>query len=210
MSTRLIALILVFSLGLVAVSLYVISSLDTGEKPAPQPDIITMDKSNLAISSDFTLYDVNGGVINKDNFRNKYSLLYFGFTNCPDFCDETLTKISRVISIFDKKELSEIQFLFVSVDPKRDTKEALQKYISNFDSNIIGISGELKEIEKITGDIKAYFSISQPTESDSNYYVDHSSFIYLLDKKGILVDQFTPHATPERIIERIKFHFDHK
>lgn len=202
MSSRLIALILIFSLGLVGVSLYVISTLDPGKKPSPQADIINMDKSNLTVSSDFVLHDMKGERFDKESFKNKYSIIYFGFTHCPDFCDESLTKLSSIISGIDKKYLNDVQFVFISVDPNRDTKDVLQKYVGNFNDKIIAATGELKEIEKLTNSLKAYFSIKQPTESDDNYYVDHSAFFYLTNKEGILVDQFTYNAKPEAIIER--------
>jgi protein SCO1 len=204
MSTRFIILIVAFSLGLLGISFYLLNSIDPGKKPKPTAEIINVKDHNLAIKSSFKLKTAEGKEFNQDNFKGKISLVYFGFTNCPDFCDESMTKINSIMSSLDAKDLANVQFVFVSVDPERDSLAVLAKYKEQFNNNIIALSGEVAELEKLTGDLKAYFSVIRPNQNDENYYVDHSAFMYLLDENANLVNQFTPHAVPEAIASQIK------
>lgn len=190
MSKNTIIFIVILSLGLIGVSFYLISMLDPGEKAKPTSEITNIISTHGPIS-DFSLIDTNGRVFTKDSLLGKFSVLYFGFTNCPDICPYSLEKFKKLSGLLDKKDMENVQFIFVSVDPQRDNLNNLTKFVKEFGGDkVIGLTGNEDEISKLTNSMKIYFAM-QSNDGKGNYYVDHTSFIYLLNSKAELVSQFT-------------------
>lgn len=197
---------LVFSLGLIAASLYIMSTLDVESKPKPMAKIINIISGNSGKTNDqFKLQSTDGKDFTFANLESKYTILYFGFAHCPDICPVTVQKMSEVAKLLDKKELNETQFIFVSVDPQRDSLKDLSEFVAQFGDNIKGVTGSKEEIDKLALSLQVYYAQMKddPTNKD-NYYVDHSSFIYLLNPNAMLVSQFTPKASPEEMAQQIK------
>ena len=130
-------------------------------------------------------------------------MLYFGFSYCPDICPITVQKLSEVSSLLDPNLQDKTQFIFVSVDPERDDNSALKKFTEQFDHKILGLTGDKSEIDKLASSLKVYYSADQKKENGS-YYVDHSSFIYLLSPDMKLICQFTHDASATEIFEQLK------
>lgn len=202
MSTKGIIGITIFSLALILISFYLINTIDPGKKAkvAISP-IIDMTKNDLSVNTSFTLEDDKGSVFNYSNLEGKFSLIYFGFSYCPDICPLTLQKLSQVSSSL-KDANNNIQFIFVSVDPQRDDLQTLQKFTEEFDNKIIGVTGTKEEIEKLASSLKVYYAATNNTDN-KNYFVDHSSFIYLVNQSGKLLYQFTQDATAQQISEQL-------
>ncbi|PLW20394.1 hypothetical protein PCANC_12797 [Puccinia coronata f. sp. avenae] len=135
----------------------------------------------------------NGQPFTEKDLLGKFSLIYFGFTNCPDICPEELDKMCVVINrLAEDKSISHIpiQPLFISVDPNRDSPEAIAKYLEEFDSRMVGLTGDYESIKKMCKVYRVYFSTPPNVKPGEDYLVDHSIFFYLMAPNGNFVDAF--------------------
>ena len=127
-----------------------------------------------------------------DKFRGKVILLFFGYTHCPDICPTTLSDIARTLTELGK-DADKTQTIFISVDYKRDTAESLAQYTSYFDSRILGVTSDKKNIDMITKSFKTTYALLDH-ESES-YLVEHSSNIYIIDQ-NLVVQRILPNGLP--------------
>ena len=204
MSKKALIAMVLFSLLLIISSLYVIKTLDPGKKPKPSAEITNIPANSVVVNDQFQLLYGDGKKFTYDNLKNKFSLIYFGFSYCPDVCPTILQKMAKVTSLLSEEQLDRLQFIFVSVDPSRDTPEVLSAYVAQFSDKIQGITGEKEEIDKLVSSLKGYYAKIDNKEDSNNYYVDHSSFIYLLDPQVNLVSQFASSASEEEIANSLK------
>ena len=130
--------------------------------------------------SHFELTSHKGETKTTKDFKGKVVAIFFGFVSCPDICPTTMIELKNIKSQLGKNS-NQLEVLFISVDPERDTQEVLSKYMPSFNSSFIGLTGSIENIEKITQQFKVYRK--KVIEGDS-YTIDHSSGIYLLDKNG--------------------------
>ncbi|XP_055812636.1 protein SCO1 homolog 1, mitochondrial [Solanum dulcamara] len=141
-----------------------------------------------AIGGPFSLIDHNGKPVTEKDFFGKWTVVYFGFTHCPDICPDELQKLAAAV---DKiKETSGIQIvpIFISVDPERDTVEQVGEYVKEFHPNLIGLTGSPEEIKKTARAYRVYYMKTE--EEGSDYLVDHSIVMYLMDPKMEFVKFF--------------------
>ncbi len=204
MSKKALILMVLFSLILIISSLYVIKTLDPGEKPKPTSEITNIPNNTIVVNTDFKLMSDNGKEFNYNDLKGKFTVMYLGFSYCPDICPVVLQQLSKLADSFEASQLDKIQFLFVSVDPSRDTPETLNNFVSQFGDKVIGITGDKLEIDKLASSLKGYYAKVENKEDPDNYYVDHSSFIYLLDPQANLVSQFTSGASVEEMYNSLK------
>ena len=130
--------------------------------------------------TDFSLKDMNNNSITQNSFNGPLTAIFFGFTHCPDVCPMTLNKMDIVLSKLNKQN-ENLKFFFISVDPERDTPEVIKDYLSNFDNNFIGITGEPEKIFLLS---QSWGIISQKIFSENGEYnIDHSSPVIIL-KEG--------------------------
>jgi protein SCO1/2 len=139
------------------------------------------DKKDQSIASfkgsDFILKDMNNNTITQESFDGPLTAIFFGFTNCPDVCPMTLNKMDIVLDKLKNKKKN-VKFFFISVDPERDTPGVVKNYLSNFDNNFIGITGEPEKIFLL---YKSWGVMSKKIFLDSGEYdIDHSSPVILL------------------------------
>lgn len=149
--------------------------------------------------SDFQLTDDRGHPFTAHELRGKPSLVFFGFTHCPDVCPTTLAKLAQV-----KKNLSiaGLQVLFVTVDPQRDTPTAVGTYAHAFDPEFIGLTGDPKAIEKMTSAFGvAAFRVDLP---GGDYTMDHSAAVFLVDARARIVGIFTPPFDTRRLAQDLQ------
>ena len=133
----------------------------------------------------FELSDVDGQRFQLRDLNGQVVIIFFGYTSCPDVCPVTLTDFLRIRSnLGDQAE--KVSFVFVTVDPERDTPERMKKYLTNFDPAIIGLTGERTELESVWSSYGVY-EAKVEGESEGNYLVDHSSRIYVIDEAGNLL-----------------------
>jgi protein SCO1/2 len=140
----------------------------------------------------FALTDHKNRAFDLASLRGKWSFLFFGFTNCPDVCPTTLAVLARVREYIVKNmaQAEDIQFVFVSVDPNRDTSARLAEYVGYFDSRFLGVTGDKAQISNLTGQLNATYKITiTPGE---NYPVYHTPGVFLLDRQARYHAVFTP------------------
>ncbi len=155
---------------------------------------------------EFTLTSADGPVSLSD-LRGKVVLIFFGYTFCPDVCPTTLQEMSAVLDLMGKKA-DQVQPVFVSVDPDRDTPERLKAYLNNLDGRILGITGETALIDEIVTQYGVFYQKRTISES-GNYLIDHTATSYLIDPEGYLRVVY-PYATPaEGIAKDIQYILRH-
>lgn len=155
---------------------------------------MTSDQPPVRIGGPFTLTDNAGKRVTEKDFAGKYMLIYFGYTFCPDVCPTSLSIIGDALGQLDAGELDKVVPIFITVDPERDTVEAMAAYVPNFHDKMVGLTGSVAEVKAVVKAYKAYFA-KTGDEGDGNYTVDHSSRTYLMGPDGAYVTSFV-HATP--------------
>ena len=132
----------------------------------------------------FELTDMNGEQFQLSQLADQVVVMFFGYTGCPDVCPVTLTEFLQIRSKLGRGA-DQVSFVFVTVDPERDTPERMQKYLTNFDPEIIGLTGERSDLEPVWADYGVYQAKAEGVSPD-NYLVDHISRVYVLDADGNL------------------------
>jgi len=127
-------------------------------------------------------------------------LIYFGFTYCPDVCPITLLTMANVL---DKLDNEKITPLFITVDPERDNEEILSNYVTAFHDKIIGLTGSISEINKVTSDWKVYFKKEDNIDMPDNYTVNHLDIIFIANKNAEFVDFIKPNTSSEDVIKKL-------
>ena len=135
---------------------------------------------------DFTL-DSNQGKVSFSDYDGKVRLLYFGFTFCPDVCPSSLARVGAAFKKLTPEELAQVQGMLISVDPDRDTLENLENYTKYFHPQIVGITGKKSEIDEITERYDVTYKMVEGSTPE-NYLVDHTGYIFAVDKKGKVRD----------------------
>jgi len=170
-----------------------------------QPVVMTDDqlRANGAIVlklprifSDFTLVDHLGNDFSKQRLKGVWTMIFFGFTNCPDVCPTTMATLAETYSKLKDAEKENLQILLVSLDPERDTVEKLAAYVPYFNADFIGVTGNKHFIRRFTAEINIAYS--QVPLADDNYTIDHSSQVVLINPKGDYHGFFkAPHTAPK-------------
>jgi protein SCO1 len=154
-----------------------------------------------AIGGPFQLTDQHGKAVTDKNLKGKPTLIFFGYTHCPDVCPTSLFEISEVLRAMGK-DADKVNAVFISVDPERDTQAAMKDYLSSFDPHLEGLSGDPDAIANV---IKSYrvYAKKVPTK-DGDYTMDHTALIYLMDRDGRFVSPFNLKRTPEEAAGELK------
>lgn len=152
---------------------------------------------------DFTLTPANGKPAALSDYRGKIVVLYFGYASCPDVCPTSLAVIGSAMRSLSPSEISEVQGVFVSVDPERDHGEKLMEYAKYFHKNFVGITGTPEQIQKVGQQYGSYFA---KVDSDSalSYLMDHTSTTYIIGRDGKFVSSQPHGATAKDIAEAIR------
>lgn len=174
--------------------------------PRPKPSMQSSESPQaVLIGGAFELIDQNGAPKTNLSFHDQYMLIYFGYSFCPDVCPIDLQKISMALSTLDEEgmDTSDLQPLFITIDPERDTPENLNEYMKNFHPKILALSGSVEAIKTATKAYRVYVNKGEVNE-DGSYLMDHSSIIYLMGKRGEYIDHFSPDISPTIMADKIK------
>jgi protein SCO1 len=155
-----------------------------------------------SVGGPLALIDHTGQRRTDADFRGKLLLVYFGFTYCPDICPTDLQAIGLALDRL-REAGDAVQPLFVTLDPERDTPQQLADYVPMFHPRLIGLSGHESAIRQAARAYKVYYA-KVPTADGSDYTIDHSGFIYLMDRAGQYVGFFPPGTPPDRIADVIR------
>ena len=154
----------------------------------------------------FTLVNQDGRPVDQSVLKGKWSVVFFGYTFCPDFCPTTLTTLGKAMDELGPKA-SDAQVVFITVDPARDTPAAMKTYISSrvFPKNIIGLTGTQAQIAQTAKEYVVYY---QKEGTGSTYTMDHSTALYLMDPNGkfhsVIADGLTPEEDARQISEAMR------
>lgn len=157
------------------------------------------------IGGSIQLIDHTNKSVTEKDFLGKHSLVFFGFTYCPDVCPATLTTIRRALRKLPK-DVMPPRTVFISVDPERDTAEKLAEYLSlpGFPDDLVGLTGSEDSLRAAAGVFSAYFNKVETSESLAEYTMDHSTIIYLMDENWKLKTFFTHQDTDNSIASCLK------
>jgi protein SCO1 len=154
-----------------------------------------------AIGGPFQLTDQAGETVTDKNLEGKPTLIFFGFTHCPDVCPTSLFEISEVLRAMGT-DADRVNAYFISVDPDRDTAAAMKDYLSSFDPHLKGLVGDSTAVAKVTSEYRVY--AKKVPLKDGDYTMDHTSLVYLMDRDGRFVSPFNLKRTPEEAAADLK------
>ena len=152
------------------------------------------------ILKNINLIDHNGIEFNKASLNEKPSLLFFGFTHCPEICPTTLSQLSEITeNLQNPIDLTNI--VFITLDPKRDTQDHLKEYIQYFNKNVIAITGQINEIKKLADNWNVFFETNG--SSKENYNINHTATVFMLDRTGVFRGTIAWGENEESVIKKI-------
>lgn len=189
------AIILV--IALIGINLFVLPKENqTKEISKPTPAAKAIEKQGegkALIGGAFELIDQNGKTYNSEQMRGKYSLVYFGFTNCPMVCPTALNTLTLALNQLgeDSKNFNTI---FITTDPERDSVKRQKEYLKAFHPSIIGLTGTKEQLQKSYDAYRVYAKKIAAEDGSNNYDMNHSSIIYVMDKNGEYLKHYT-HTT---------------
>jgi protein SCO1 len=156
------------------------------------------------VGGPFSLTDQTGAKVTEKALAGKPSLVFFGFTHCPDVCPTTLYALTQLYTELGQ-DADKLGSFFITVDPERDTPEQLKLYLASFDPHIVGLTGSSEAIETVLKGYRVYAK-KVPT-SNGDYTMDHTALVYLMDKKGQFVGAFNLQRPPAEAAKDIARHF---
>jgi protein SCO1/2 len=154
--------------------------------------------------SDFSLNDTNGEPFNLASLQNSWHFLFFGYTHCPDICPTTLSTLRLTAKALEKSgDAKDSRFVFISVDPKRDSLDHLKQYVGYFHPDFLAATGEKAAIDALARQVGAIYMFDGDTEGDE-YIVNHSATVVLIDPQGRWVARFNPPHSAAGIAEQFR------
>lgn len=187
---------------LCAVLPFFLSLLMACSPSQPKQHFVGTDITGADFSQTFHLTDHTGKPRVMDDFKGKAVILFFGYTHCPDVCPTTMTDLKNTMKLLGAKA-DEVQVLFITLDPERDTQTVLAQFVPSFDQRFIGLRGD----EKQTADTVAIYKIyakKVEVAGKSDYTLDHSAGIYVYDKTGAIRLYINYGEKPAEIASDIK------
>ncbi len=153
-----------------------------------------------AIGGAFTLIDQSGTQVSEATYKGAASIVFFGYTHCPDVCPTTLFEMSEVLKRLPKDK--KVATLFVTVDPERDTAPVLKEYLASFDPRISGLTGTRAQVDAALKTFRVY--AKKVPQENGEYSMDHSAIIYLMDRQGRFVSALNLQQAPEAVAKEIQ------
>ena len=154
-----------------------------------------------AIGGPFQLTDQSGAVVTEQSLQGRPTLIFFGFTHCPDVCPTSLFEISEVLRAMGK-DADSVNAYFISVDPERDNPATMKDYLSSFDPHLKGLTGDPEVLAKVLTEYRVY--AKKVPLKDGDYTMDHTALVYLMDRNGRFVAPFNLKRTPEEAAADLK------
>jgi cytochrome oxidase Cu insertion factor (SCO1/SenC/PrrC family) len=142
------------------------------------------------VGGPFTLTDQTGKRVTEKDYLGKYMLVFFGYTYCPDVCPTELQVISAALDKLGSKA-DDVQPIFITIDPERDTPEVMAQYVANFHPRLVGLTGSPAEVAVAAKVYRLYYSKVDSEAGSDDYLMDHSSIVYLMDRQGRFLKHFT-------------------
>lgn len=200
----LLAMLAVAVIAIAAVGISSLLGAAAVPQPTPQIEGVTAVEPPI-VPGNFTLVNTDGADVSLSDLNGKLTLLFFGYTHCPDFCPNTLDEFRRIRTMLGD-EAADVQFVFISVDGERDTAERMGAYldvrgVSDF---VVGLTGDAAAVQAIGTPFGLFFERNQTTTSAEAYLVDHSTQSFLLDRDGNLRVVYSYSAPPDVIAAHMR------
>lgn len=192
-----ISIALVLAIGTV----FILMMYLPGLRPQPRPAVSVSGQA--ALGGPFTLEDTKGNVVTEAVLNGHYSLVYFGYTFCPDICPLALQNMTQALQMAGPVA-DDVLPVFITIDPARDTKEVIASYLGHFHPKMIGLTGTPEQIAAAESTYRVYAAKSAGSEGKPDYLMDHTGYIYLMDKQGKYVAHFPKDATALDISNRMR------
>lgn len=160
-----------------------------------------------SVGGAFQLIDTEGRVFSDQDLLGEFALLYFGFTFCPDICPDELEKVAEVVDLIEKQTAGVVKVrpVFISVDPERDTPSKVKEYVREFHPRMIGLTGDIESVKKVSKQYRVYFS-KTGEQGATDYLVDHSIIHYLVNPAGEFVTFYSKSNTAEQFAASVLEH----
>jgi len=189
-------------LSLAIMSFAIAAACSRAPQPAPLPANGVIALSDQ-FAADFALIDQNGKLTRDEDLKGRVAIVYFGFATCPDVCPLALGRLSAALNALTDKERAEVVSVFITVDPDRDTPEAIKTYLA-FDDRIVGLTGDRAAIEKAKAGFKVFAEAEPIDDPKLGYTMQHSSLFYLIEKTGALRYALQDSLTPDELATAIR------
>lgn len=175
-----------------AVGLFAVLGLLGGMRSGPQ---------SSKIGGPFELTDQSGQTVTDKSLQGRPSLIFFGFTHCPDVCPTSLFEMSEVLRALGP-DAGKVNAYFISVDPERDTGDVMKTYLQSFDPHLKGLTGSRAEIDKVAAEYRVY--AKKVPLKDGDYTMDHTAVVYLMDRDGNFIAPFNLKQSPQAAAAELK------
>jgi cytochrome oxidase Cu insertion factor (SCO1/SenC/PrrC family) len=167
---------------------------------APRGPVAT---GTALIGGPFSLVDHHGKRVREKDFAGKYTLIFFGYTFCPDICPSTLQVMSAALDKMGA-DAEPITPVFVTIDPERDTVQVMKDYVANFHPRMVGLTGTAEEIAAMAKEWRVYYAKPKREEGKSDYLMDHATFLYLMGPDGKFVKLFEYTTDAAALADRLR------
>jgi protein SCO1 len=157
----------------------------------------------VTVGGPFTLTAPDGTTVTDETYRGKWLLVFFGYTFCPDICPTTLFEIAAALEELGP-DAANLQPIFITVDPERDTPEVMGKYTGAIDPRIVGLTGSPQQIAAVAREYGAYSARHKTGADADDYVVDHSTYVYIMDPEGKFVRGLEFDTPADRIADTIR------
>jgi protein SCO1/2 len=196
MRARLIAFIVAgFLIGALAGAAVLLVTTLQGGQPV-------QSSGTALVGGPFSLVGADGKPVTDRDFRGRYMLIFFGFTHCPDICPAELQVIAQALEQLGDKAKNVVP-IFITLDPERDTPEAMGNYLKSFGPNFVGLTGSPEAIAAAAKAYRVSYAKVEDKESAADYGVDHSALVYLMDPKGRYVTHFSYGLSAAQMAEKL-------
>ena len=196
MRARLIAFIVAgFLIGALAGAAVLLITTPQGGQPV-------QSSGAALIGGPFSLVGADGKPVTDRDFRGRYMLIFFGFTHCPDICPAELQVIAQALEQLGDKAKTVVP-IFITLDPERDTPQAMANYVKSFGPNFVGLTGSPEAIEAAAKAYRVAYSKVENKGSAGDYGVDHSALVYLMDPEGRYETHFSYGLSADQMAEKL-------
>jgi protein SCO1/2 len=192
-TTRLLLILSAFLAGLVLC--FTVVLIVTGRGPE------SFASASAAIGGPFKLTDQNGKPITERDLKGRPSLVFFGFTHCPEVCPTTLFDISEILNRLGP-DAAKVNAVFITVDPERDSPPVLKDYLASFNPRLTGVGGDAEQLAAVAKAYRVYYK--KVPLKDGDYTMDHTAIVYLMDKNGQFVAPFSLKRKPEESVAELR------
>ena len=209
MRQKLFVIIVLLAVGLVGVGM-IFGPLQRHQASPADPALLGTLWPEPMPLMDFLLRDDQGRPFGPEQLEGQWSLIFFGYTSCPDICPTTMAILGQVTTLMQEQTLRPPRVLLVSLDPQRDDAEKLGRYVSYFGANMLGVTGEAQQLDKLTGQIGAMYERGVPDEQ-GRYDIAHTSSVFVVDPRGRLYAVLSPPHQAAAMVSKlvgIEKHFE--